>query len=88
MLVEHINPFNNALQMPNVKSMIDLTTDTGRALADQIVMMQAQIIAFARDYQLIMFVTLAAIPMAIIIGSTKAALRKQSAGADHAAVMD
>jgi DHA2 family multidrug resistance protein len=87
-LVEHINPFNNALQMPNVKSMIDLNTDTGRAMADQIVQMQAQIIAFARDYQLIMFVTLAAIPMAIIIGSTKAALRKQSAGADHAAVMD
>ena len=29
-LSEHINPFNHALQMPNVRGMIDLTTDTGR----------------------------------------------------------
>lgn len=88
-LSQHINPFNDALQMPNAKAILDLTTDTGRALADKLVMGQAQIIAFARDYQLIMFLTLAAIPMAIIIGSTKATLRAQSQGAsDHAAVMD
>ena len=35
-----------------------------------------------------MIVTLLAIPMAIIIGSTKAALRKQQGASDHAAVMD
>jgi DHA2 family multidrug resistance protein len=87
-LSEHINPFNEALQMPDVKSMIDLTTDAGRALADKLVMGQAQIIAFARDYQLIMFLTLMAIPMAIIIGSTKAALRAQSQAPDHAAVIE
>ncbi|MDB5629807.1 MAG: Drug resistance transporter EmrB/QacA subfamily [Tardiphaga sp.] len=85
-LSEHINPFNDALQMPNVKGMIDLSTDTGRALADQIVLMQAQIIAFARDYQLILFLTMAAIPMAIIIGSTKATLRAQSRAPDHAVI--
>jgi DHA2 family multidrug resistance protein len=87
-LSEHINPFNDALQMPNVKGMIDLSTNTGRALADQIVLMQAQIIAFARDYQLILFLTMAAIPMAIIIGSTKATLRAQSQAPDHAAVIE
>ena len=31
---EHINPFNHALQMPDVRGMIDLGTDTGRAMAD------------------------------------------------------
>src|SRR5690348_3097369 len=33
-LSEHINPFNHALQMPDVSSIINLGTDTGRALAD------------------------------------------------------
>jgi DHA2 family multidrug resistance protein len=76
-LSEHINPFNSALQMPDVRRLIDLNSDGGRALADAVVGIQAQIIAFALDYQMVMFITLCAIPLAIMIGSTKAALRKQ-----------
>ncbi len=87
-LSEYINPFNGALQMPDVRSMIDLSTDAGRAMADAIVGMQSQIIAFSQDYQLVMVVTACAIPLALMIGSTKAALRKQAQGPDHAAVMD
>jgi DHA2 family multidrug resistance protein len=86
-LSEHINPFNHALQMPDVRGMIDLGSDAGRAMADAMVGMQSQIIAFSLDYQLVMVVTLCAIPLAIMIGSTKAALRKQAQGPDHA-VMD
>jgi DHA2 family multidrug resistance protein len=87
-LSQHINPFNHALQMPDVRSMIDLGSDTGRAMADAMVGMQSQIIAFSLDYQLVMIVTACAIPLAIMIGSTKAALRKQAQGPDHAAVME
>lgn len=88
-LSEHITPFNNALQMPDVRAMIDMTTDGGRALADAMVTIQAQIIAFALDYQMVMLVTLCAIPLALMIGSSKAALRAQSkAPDDHAAVME
>jgi DHA2 family multidrug resistance protein len=87
-LSEHINPFNHALQMPDVRSMIDLGSDTGRAMADAMVGMQSQIIAFSLDYQLVMIVTLCAIPLAIMIGSTKAALRKQAQGPEHAAVIE
>jgi DHA2 family multidrug resistance protein len=87
-LSEHINPFNHALQMPDVRSMIDLGSDAGRAMADAMVGMQSQIIAFSLDYQLVMIVTLCAIPLAIMIGSTKAALRKQAQGPEHAAVID
>jgi DHA2 family multidrug resistance protein len=87
-LSQHINPFNHALQMPNVRSMIDLGSDAGRAMADAMVGMQSQIIAFSLDYQLVMIVTLCAIPLAIMIGSTKAALRKQAQGSEHAAVME
>jgi DHA2 family multidrug resistance protein len=90
-LVEHITPFNNALQMPNVTSMINMATDSGRAMADAMVTLQATIIAFGLDYQMVMLVTLAAIPLAFMIGSSKAALRAQAAkpGADdHPAVLE
>ena len=65
-----------------------MSTDAGRAMADAMVDIQAQIIAFSQDYQLVMFFTLCAIPLAVMIGSTKAALRKQAQGPEHAAVMD
>jgi MFS transporter, DHA2 family, multidrug resistance protein len=87
-LSEHVSPFNNALQMPDVRSLIDLNSDTGHAMMDAMVGLQAQIIAFAQDFQLVMIVTACAIPLAIMIGSTKAALRKQSQAPDHAAVID
>jgi len=83
-LSQHINPFNHAMQMPDVRGMIDLGTDKGRAMADVMVSLQAQIIAFSQDYQMVMLFTLCAIPLAIMIGSTKAALRKQSLGPEHA----
>src|ERR1700744_5113343 len=91
-LSEHITPFNHALQMPDVHRLINMNSDAGRALADLLLLTQAQIIAFARDYQLVMFFILGSIPLAIILGSTNAALRAQSAraaeAAEHAAVMD
>jgi MFS transporter, DHA2 family, multidrug resistance protein len=83
-LSQHINPFNHALQMPDVRGMIDLGTDTGRAMADALVGLQAQIIAFSLDYQMVMIFLLCVIPMAFLIGSTKAALRKQSVAPEHA----
>ncbi len=83
-LSEHINPFNQSLQMPDVRGIINLSTDAGRAMADKMVAVQAQIIAFSQDYQLVMLFILVSIPLAIMIGSTKAALRKQAAGPEHA----
>ena len=82
-LSEHINPFNHALQMPDVRGIIDLTTDKGRAMADVMVSLQAQIISFSHDYQMVMIFTLCAIPLALMIGSTKASLRKQSLAPEH-----
>jgi len=59
-------------------------SDAGRAMADAMVGVQAQILAFSQDYQLVMIFILCTIPLAIMIGSSKAALRKQAAGAVHA----
>jgi DHA2 family multidrug resistance protein len=83
-LNNHVNPFNHAMQMPDVSGLIDMGTDKGRALADVMLNLQAQIIAFSQDYQLVMVFILCSIPLAIMIGSTKAALRKQAAGPEHA----
>jgi DHA2 family multidrug resistance protein len=85
-LSESINPFNHALQMPGVRGMIDLTTDAGRAMADAMVKTQAQIIAFSQDYQMLMIFVVVIIPLAVMIGSTKAVLRAQSAAPDRAAI--
>jgi DHA2 family multidrug resistance protein len=85
-LSQHVNPFNHALQMPDVRALIDLGTDKGRAMMDAMVNIQAQIIAFSHDYQMVMMFTLCAIPLAIMIGSTKATLRSQSAAPEHAVI--
>jgi len=85
-LSEHVNPFNHALQMPDVRSMIDLGTDKGRAMMDGIVTLQAQIISFSQDYQMVMIFTLCAIPLTVMIGTSKAALRKQSLPPEHAVI--
>jgi DHA2 family multidrug resistance protein len=83
-LSEHITPFNHAMQMPDVRRLVDMNSDGGRALADAMVAIQAQIIAFALDYQMVMVITLCAIPLALMIGSSKAALRQQAVAPEHA----
>lgn len=87
-LNEHITPFNQALQMPDVARILNMNTDSGRAIMDVLIQAQAQIISFAHDYEMVMIVTLCAIPLAMIIGSSKAALRQQAQAPDHPAVMD
>jgi DHA2 family multidrug resistance protein len=85
-LNEHVNPFNQALQMPDVSRMLNMNTEMGRAMADVVLSAQAQIIAFSHDYQLVMIFIIASIPLAIMIGSTKASLRKQGTGPEHAVI--
>jgi len=76
-LNNHVNPFNHAMQMPDFTRMIDMATDKGRAMADAMLNIQAQIIAFSQDYQLVMIFILCSIPLAVVIGSTKASLRSR-----------
>ena len=85
-LSQHVTPFNHPMQMPDVRGMMDMTSDGGRALADLMVALQAQIIAFSQDYQMVMLFTLCAIPLAIMIGSTRASLRKQQQAPEHAVI--
>ena len=44
-LAEHITPFNDALNAPDVSRWMDLVTDPGRAMADQMLTLQAAVMA-------------------------------------------
>ncbi len=70
-LAAQVTPFNDALQFPDVHSILDLATDQGRAMMDLIVTRQSTLIAYLNDYKLLMILTLAMIPLIFIIGSSK-----------------
>ena len=69
-LTEQITPFNGALQMPDVAANLNVHTDAGRALLDMIVTQQAAMLAYINDFKLLMVLTIAMVPMILIIGKT------------------
>lgn len=83
-LTESVTPFNNALQMPDVASVLNLKTDAGRAMLDQIVTQQAAVIAYANDFKLMMVLTLLTVPLVLIIGTSRQPVK--SAQPVHAAL--
>jgi len=69
-LAEHVTPFNDALRDPDVTRWIDLATQQGQAIADQMMTLQAAIMAYAVDYALLCAICVIAIPFVLAIGST------------------
>ena len=86
-LAEHITPFNDALQSPDVTRWIDLATDQGRALADQMMTLQAAIMAYAIDYTLLTAICALSIPFVFAIGSTASLRGGRSWRGDGVAVI-
>ncbi len=81
-LAEHVTPFNDALKMPDVAAIMNMATDSGRALMDGLLTQQAAIIAYANDFELLMWLTMATIPLVVFIGTAHApAGRDESAHA-------
>ncbi len=70
-LVEDVTPFNDALQFPDVASILNTGTDTGRALLDMIVTQQAAVIAYANDFKLLMVLCLVSMPLVVVIGKSR-----------------
>jgi DHA2 family multidrug resistance protein len=66
-IAESVTPFNDALQMPDVTAHLDVHSQTGLALLDEIVTQQAAMIAYLNDFKLLMILTLATIPLVLII---------------------
>jgi DHA2 family multidrug resistance protein len=76
-IAEQVTPFNDALQMPDVAAHLDIHSELGRALLDAIVTKQAAMIAYLNDYKLLMVLTLAVMPLVLIIGTSKRKLTEQ-----------
>ena len=55
-------------------------------MMDMILRAQAQIMAFSQDFELVALVTVCAIPLVLMLSSSKAAMLKPQS--DHAAVME
>jgi MFS transporter, DHA2 family, multidrug resistance protein len=70
-LAEFVTPFNDALQAPDVSAILNIATDAGRAMMEQVITQQAAIIAYANDFKLLMYLTLATIPFVFLIGSSR-----------------
>ncbi len=65
-LMEAITPFNQALSDP-AAALLNPSTETGRALLDDLVTQQAGIIAYANDFKLLMILTIIAFPLLLLI---------------------
>lgn len=59
-------PFNLALQEGAATAIYDLPTPEGLAAIDQLVNRQAVTLAFLQDFQLMMWITLAALPLILL----------------------
>jgi DHA2 family multidrug resistance protein len=70
-LTEWITPFNDALQMPDVATRLDPNTEIGRAMLDGMITQQAAVIAYQNDFQLLMYLTLAVLPLLFVLGTTR-----------------
>ena len=70
-LTESVTPFNDALQMPDVAANMNVHTEQGLAMLDNVVTQQAAMIAYINDFKLLMILTLAMIPLVMLIGTAK-----------------
>ncbi len=61
-LMESVTPFNQALADP-AAALLDPSTETGRALLEQLVSQQASIMAYDNNFKLMMVITLLAFPL-------------------------
>jgi DHA2 family multidrug resistance protein len=84
-IVEGVTPFNDALQMPDVATNMNVNSDLGRAMLDEIVTQQASMIAYLNDFKLLMILTLGMIPLVLII---RAAGQTPATGKPEQVVID
>ena len=77
-----MTPFSDALKAPGVAQIWNLATEAGRMALNGEITRQATIVAYADDFKLMMMVTLAALPLVLLLR------RGASAGGAESAVME
>ena len=82
-IAAYVTPFNHGFAMPAVMHALNPLTAAGRAALDGMITLQAVIIAYTDDFKLLMILSLAVMPLVLL-------LRKPAAPAavDHSAVME
>ncbi|WP_137931371.1 DHA2 family efflux MFS transporter permease subunit [Mesorhizobium comanense] len=82
-IAAYVTPFNQAFHDPAIAQAFNPYTAAGRAALDGVVTLQATIISYMNDFKLMMILSLAAIPLVLL-------LRKPGTPAkvDHSAVME
>jgi DHA2 family multidrug resistance protein len=78
----NVTPFNDALQFPDVAQTLNLGSESGKAMLDGIITQQAALIAYLNDFKLLMYLTLAVIPLIFIIGRSRRAMAPTGGGHD------
>jgi DHA2 family multidrug resistance protein len=85
-LVEHIRPDNPMAHPPFVSSMMSFASQRGLALFDALATQQASMIAYIDDFRLMLWITLGAVPMLLLMRPPKRAKGAQQGPDLHAAV--
>ncbi len=83
-LVEHITRFNPLLQFPHIAKFWSTNSTAGLAALNQEITRQAAMIAYINDFKLMMIVTLAAIPLLLLVRKPA----RQPAAAGPAAALE
>jgi len=81
-IAAYVTPFNQAFQAPAAAG-LDPMTAVGRASLDSIITLQATIIAYMDDFKLLMLMSLAVMPLVLLLRKPKA-----PPAIDHSAVME
>ena len=82
-IASHVTAFNHAFDNSTVLQAWGPWTAGGRAALDQVIQKQASIISYIDDFKLMMILSLAAIPLVLLLKHTPT-----SADNDHAMVME
>jgi DHA2 family multidrug resistance protein len=83
-LASHVTAFNHAFDNSAVREALNPLTAAGRAALDHVIQTQASIISYVDDFKLMMIMSLAVIPLLLLVRETP----RQAGDAGHAAVMD
>ncbi|WPE23287.1 DHA2 family efflux MFS transporter permease subunit [Shinella zoogloeoides] len=82
-IAAYVTPFNHAFNNPAVQQHLNPLTEAGRAALDSTITLQATIIAYMDDFKLLMLLSLAVMPLVLLLKKPQAA-----PALDHSAVVD
>jgi DHA2 family multidrug resistance protein len=82
-IAAYVTPFNHVFQQAAAQGLSPLTA-AGRAALNETINLQATIIAYMDDFKLLMLMSIAVMPLVLLLRKPKAAAPKM----DHAAVME